>query len=243
MLIIRLFWRLDYQPSYTYLDKRGSALRLLTETVDGFWHNVGVGAQIPNSFAANFADARVLRFFSLELTSMNGSIEWSSGIDPERVLTDDAFRGMDKIVRELLRLCEIRTMTRAGVRVICLAKFRGGHSGEGFKRTLAMAGGEVTSKLERGLGEIADFGTIFEGKSTDEVLYRATFGPYARKNVEALLQRKLEPDQYRFFDENELFFDIDLFENNISFTEHSLYRWAGTKIAKAAEFINIISDN
>lgn len=241
MLIIKLLWRLDYSASYAYLDKRGSALNILSETVDGFWQNVGLGA-IPTSLAANYGDARVYRNISLELYSMNGSIEWTSGIDAERVLTDDAFRGTDKIVRELLRLCDIRIMTRVGVRVVCIAKFKG-HRGEGLKRTLAMLGGEILSKVDGGLGDIEDIALTFEGKSKDEVSFRAVLGPYARKNAEATFQRKLDPDQYRFFDENDLYFDIDLFENNISFAEHSLYRWTGTKIAKAIDFINIVSDN
>src|ERR1700720_2390624 len=112
--IVRLLWRLDYAASYAYLDKRGSALRAITETVKDFWSNVGF-AQIPASFAGNYADPRVFRTISLELNSLNGSIEWSSGIDADQVLSDDAFRGTDKIVRELLRLCEIKAMTRAGV--------------------------------------------------------------------------------------------------------------------------------
>ena len=41
--IIKLIWRLDFAISYAYLDKRGSALNAMTNTVPNFWDTVGDG--------------------------------------------------------------------------------------------------------------------------------------------------------------------------------------------------------
>ena len=48
---------------------------------------------------------------------------------------------------------------------------------------------------------------------------------------------KPDADSLRILNESDLFFDIDLYENNFSFREHSLFRWAETKVAKASDFI------
>jgi hypothetical protein len=49
--IVKLIWRLDYGVSYAYIDKRGAALNILSNTVEKFWDVVGDG-QIPMSFVA-----------------------------------------------------------------------------------------------------------------------------------------------------------------------------------------------
>jgi tetratricopeptide (TPR) repeat protein len=41
--IIKLIWRLDFDVSYAYLDKRGSALNAMSNTVPNFWDTVGDG--------------------------------------------------------------------------------------------------------------------------------------------------------------------------------------------------------
>jgi hypothetical protein len=52
-----------------------------------------------------------------------------------------------------------------------------------------------------------------------------------------VLRKKPNTEELKAFQKFDLFFDIDLFETNISFTEHSLFRWAETKVAKASDFI------
>jgi hypothetical protein len=236
--VINLLWRLDYSPSFAYLDKRGSALRVLNDLIKDYWNSVGVSANLPLSFVAQHSSVIGFRVLSLEPSSMNGAIEWKSGIDLDRVLQDEAFRGTDKIVHDLLKLCEVRVMIRAGVRVICVAKFADGR-GQSLRRASKLLDQELRQQTKRVLGEINDIGITFEGIAEDGLSYRSIFGPYARKNVDITLQNKPDESQYKELDNNDLFFDMDLFENNISFAEHSLFRWANTKIAKAAEFLKL----
>jgi hypothetical protein len=234
--VTRLLWRLDYVTSYAYLDKRGSALRAIFDTEQGFWNSVGIGTAVPASFVAQNADSVGQRFLSLEPTSLNGSVEWFAGIDIGNVLRDEAFRGTNKVVQEVLRVCEIRVMTRAGIRLVCVGKFADGRR-DSLRRISELYETEFYHQAQTTLGEIKDVSMTLEGVTGDNVGYRATFGPYARKNVEAAFTKKLEPQEYERLDENDLFFDIDLFENGISFIEHSLFRWSNTKVAKIAEFI------
>jgi hypothetical protein len=234
--VIRLYWRLDYTPSYSYLDKRGSALRALSDTVKDFWSSVGIGSNVPLSFVAQHLSSTGQRYLSLEPASMNGSIEWAGGIEIDDVLASEVFRQTNKIVQELLKICDVRVMARAGVRLVCLAKFADGRR-DSFKRVSKILNLEFYQQTESVLGAVNDLAIILEGTTRDNLGYRATFGPYASKNVDLALQLKLEPQQYEQLNENDLFFDIDLFENNISFIEHSLFRWSNTKVAKIAEFI------
>jgi hypothetical protein len=237
--IIKLIWRLDYPISYAYLDKRGAALNILTNTVEKFWDVIGDG-QVNMSFVARTDKDDCFRTFSLETNNINGSIEWRTGIDLNRALQDASFRAVDRIVREHLKLFEIKALARAGVRVMCTEKFADGrrHSHERF---LNLIDGELRKKTEAGVGPIQDAGITFEGETTDHFYYRATFGPYEKKNVELMLEKKPTAAEYEVLGEADLFFDIDLFEKNFSFVEHSLFRWANTKVAKAIDFIALCS--
>ena len=71
---------MDYDISHAFLDRRGSALRVLTTTVSDFWENIGEGA-IPGSFLVEHKATDSYRQLSLEPTSINGSLEWSQGFN------------------------------------------------------------------------------------------------------------------------------------------------------------------
>jgi hypothetical protein len=233
--IIKLIWRLDYPISYTYLDKRGAALKVLNDTVERFWDVIAEG-QNSTSLTARTEKEDAFRVFSLETNNMNGAIEWRRGTDLSRALQDASFRAVDRIVLELLRLLDIRALTRAGLRVMCTEKFADGRSGA-HKRIFALVDGELRKSTEAGVGSIKDVAITFEGETTDHFNYRAIFGPYDKKNVEQALEKKPTEAEYKILGEPDLFFDIDLFETNFSFAEHTLFRWANTKVAKATNFI------
>jgi hypothetical protein len=235
---IKLVWRLDYGVSFAYLDSRGAALNALSNTVEKFWQVVGDGPT-NMGFAARADRDGKFRTFSLEPTNMSGAIEWPSGIDLDRVLQDESFRGVDRIVRELLRICEVKSLSRAGIRVTCVGQFADGRRAA-HQRFLGLIDKEFREKSEASIGPIRDIGFTFEGESLDHVSYRAIFGPYDKKNAQqTLVEKKPTPEQYELLDKSDVFLDIDLFETNFSFAEHSLYRWANTKVAKAVEFVAI----
>jgi hypothetical protein len=192
------------------------------------------------SLAARGGDEETLRTLSLERTSMNGTLEWRGGTDLGRVLSSEQFRGLDDVTKELLKVCEIRNVARAGVRIFCLERYADGRK-NAFNRTLALIDDGLRTKTGASLGPISDIGITFEGTTTDKVDYRVIHGPYARKNVELLLEKKPTEDQYKMLSDFDLFFDIDLFEGNFSFAEHTLFRWTETKIAKALDFIRACS--
>jgi hypothetical protein len=177
--IVKLIWRLDYKPSYAYLDARGTALRVLSDTVQKFWDAVGDGV-IHMSFAARHADEDTLRSFSLETTAMVGTLEWRTGTELALVLEGRQFRGFDRIARELLNVCEVRDVARAGVRIFGMERYRGGRK-HALERTVGFLDDSIREAATSALGPITDIGIIFEGVTTDNVGYRAVHGPYDKK--------------------------------------------------------------
>jgi hypothetical protein len=239
--VIRLLWRLDFDVSYAYLDKRGSALKVLTETVENFWTNVGP-ATFPLSFAAEKLEDAAHTSFSWEMNNINGSIEWPVGIEMDRLLESTQFRATDRIVKDALKLAEVRLLNRAGIRVFCVEKF----AKESKRANVEKVAGLVVPQFREGvastLGRTDDFALIYEGTSEDGLGFRAQFGPYLPKNPSMVFQRKWS-ELTKPLDANDLFFDIDVFETKFSFAEHSLYRWGSTKVAKAATFIEFCAKN
>jgi hypothetical protein len=237
---IRLIWRLDFEVSFSYLDRRGAALNALINTVEGFWDQVGEG-KIPISYAGSAIEPHTYRTISLEPTCLNGSMEWPEGIPLDRLFDDAVFRNVDRIVRAVLKLGEIRVMTRAGVRIFCVENFEKKTDQSALERIGGLIDLDFQQATVEAMGEVDDFAMIVEGKTPDGLGYRTQFGPYAAKNPQMVFVHSWTSDLTEALDKSDLFFDIDLFENNISFSEHSLYRWASTKIAKAREFVDVCS--
>jgi len=86
------------------------------------------------------------------------------------------------------------------------------------------------------LGRPDDVGVLFEGQAESGVSYRCHFGPARAKNIRQYLDPVPE-SAMEIALENDLLFDIDLYETKISFQEHSFYGWASTKFAMASKFI------
>ena len=123
--VVKLIWRLDFKPSYAYIDNRGTALNLLSNTVKDFWATVGDGMQ-HMSFVARTDNEKAFRTMSIEPTNINGSIEWADTIELKQALQTDEFKSVDKIAKEMLKLFEIKSVVRAGVRCLCVASFADG---------------------------------------------------------------------------------------------------------------------
>lgn len=128
--IVRLIWRLDFVVSYAYLDQRGTALDAMSNTIENFWEVLADGT-VHSSFVGSTTKEGSFRNISVEPNSLNGELEWTSGIDLSRVLRDEAFRGSDKIVRELLKTFALKSVLRAGLRVFCVSSVEDpqGHRG------------------------------------------------------------------------------------------------------------------
>jgi hypothetical protein len=233
--IVKLIWRLDYPVSYSYIDARGRALKVIRETVDGFWKSVGDGA-LHMSFIARHAMEDSLRMLSLETNCLNGAFEWQCGTELSSVLRSEQFRGVDRIARELLKIAEVRRVGRAGVRFFCVENYADGRA-NAHDRTLGLLNDRLRANATSSLGTITDVGVVFEGAAEDKVSYRSSHGPYARKNLELILETPPTQDQYTILGDPDLFFDIDLYEQDFSFEEHSLFRWTETKLEKAIQFI------
>jgi hypothetical protein len=240
--VIRLLWRLDFDVSYPYLDKRGSALRILTSTVEDFWTNVAPGT-LPLSFVAEkLEEDKSHTSLSWEMTDLNGSIEWPTGVEVDGVFESPLVRTTDRIAREALKLAEVRVLRRAGVRIFCVERFAPEKKRPALESMAQLVAPQFREGLAKTLGSTEDVAFVYEGTSEDGLGFRAQFGPYAEKNPGMVFLRKWG-ELVKPLHTNDLFFDIDIFETNFSFAEHSLYRWASTKVAKAASFIEFCAKN
>ncbi|WP_298254724.1 hypothetical protein [Bradyrhizobium sp.] len=232
--VIRLFWRLDYEPSYAFMDRRGTALQILKDHVEGYWQQVADGT-IQTSFVGKSSSPEHARQLSLEPTSMNGSMDWPAGLEVGRVLESPEFRKLDRLVKALIDHCEIRLLKRAGVRTFSVEQLS--PRADARETIVASISSGMRRVIEEKIGKINDLAYVFEGKGDDDLGYRVQFGPYEKKNAEMTLQRQLTEEEAKVLSGNDLFFDIDLFENNISFAEHSLGRWARTKLEKTSDLL------
>ncbi len=236
---IRLFWRLDYSFAYDLLQHRGDVVRVLLTEVDKLWPTAGSGA-IPDSLVATFSSPSEARAISVETMSCNGSIEWPAGQDLERVLTQDSFRNTSRVVERVLKLCGVTVMVRAGIRLIVLEKASTGSTG--FRNAfIAQVSNAYIRTAKKQLGDILDIGLVLEGQSEDGVSYRLQVGPTEEKNIRANLTTRPNVGIDDLL-EHQLFFDIDLFEHNFSFREHTLQKWAVTKLDKAVQFVRDCRD-
>ncbi len=240
--VIRLIWRLDFEVSYAYLDRRGSALKILAETNKGFWDNCGPG-RVPLSFAAEkLEEDQSFTMFSWEMTNLNGSTEWPTGLEMSRLFESPIMRGIDRIVRDALKLGEVRVLSRAGVRLFGTEKFAKPSERSAMERVGRLTNAQFKDGLTATVGPPKDVAFIYEGADADGLGYRVQFGPYDPKNPTMMFLRPWGtlPEA---LDENDLFFDIDIYEQNFSFLEHSLFRWASTKVSKAASFVEFCAKN
>jgi hypothetical protein len=231
--ILKLLWRLDHEYSYALLDKKGAVLRTLFTEVKGYWQNASTGA-LPESLVANFVSAAETRAMSVEPTSCNGSLEWPLGQDLERFLTHDSFRNLSRILEKILNLCEVRGVLRAGIRFILVER---ADISAGFRDRFARQTSNFYVRCsEEVLGQITDTAIVLEGKHDDGIGYRLLLGLTAEKNI---LQNSLgiRASDLSELLTHQLFFDIDLYEQSISFREHSLQRWATTKVDKIVRLV------
>lgn len=238
---IKMYWRFDFPFSAEYLDRRGTALKLIEGTVPNFWSQIGEGNAILSSWVGTTDKDNVARHLSLEPSSINGFIEWREGVDLDHVAESESVTGVSKVVDAILKEFHIADMKRVGVRFAGVAKF-GTEGQKPVERFVARLKNDFTDKAKGILGSVEDIGMTLEGANEDDLHYRATFGPYAQRNAEMTFDRhKPTKEQYDEFAKNDIFFDVDHWELDTSFAEHTLFRWTKAKVAKVSAFVTICS--
>ncbi|QDI79218.1 hypothetical protein E8E01_01640 [Methylorubrum populi] len=234
--IIRLIWRFDFDPNWQFLDRRGSTLRILHETVPAFFTRIGDGS-IVDSFAAEHTESDSSRKFSTEVASINGSFEWYKGIDIDKLLISKSFRDCDKLFTALSNLYDLNIIRRAGLRTIGVStniKRVCNRSFDGWVHP------DISNEITSHFGAPRDVGIVIDGQGDDQLYYRANIGPIAIKNIEMNIPSASELQAKQLHDDYLHFFDIDLFEINFKMSNRSLYRWASTKIDKIEGFLPLL---
>lgn len=240
--LIRIIWRLDYKVSYAYLDSLGTAVRILSETVPGFLPSLSEG-MANHSLMAERRGQGDYTSIAVESAAMVGSMEWTEGIELNRVLGHDTFRNCDKIANALLATFQIKLINRAGIRFI-FTEYR-----SGLPRLKSLHESYVESNIFgiflKTLGNVKDVGITVEGEREDKLSYRAYIGPLVFKNVLAMMSPQhtssnpISEDKYKdLFAKFDTFCDLDIYENNFMMMESSIFRWAKTKLDIAVEFAN-----
>jgi hypothetical protein len=208
--LLRFLWRFDFDVSYAFFDRRGQALQILATTVPDFLQNFTEGDR-RYSFVAESTQSAESRQLAVEPTSINGTLRWRTGTSLERVLQHSSFRASDRICKELMRICEVTKIQRAGLRLM----FVDGIANERSRRDrfASTYDEKVIERAEATLGPINDLGAILEGTTHDRLGYRVHFGPAARRNLRIALDSwVLSEEELKDFDKYALFYDIDIFE-------------------------------
>jgi hypothetical protein len=238
--VMRLIWRLDYPQSYSFMDRLGTVRRIVGETVPEYWTTISDG-NILYSYVAIYqnSESGVSRDMSVETQSLNGQLRWGSGIDFVRVFQTDDFRNTEKIVRELLRVMDVKDMKRAGVRFLGMGTFADAKGGA-FQRFSRLIANDVVTGVENAVdGNNDDLAIVLTGKTKDEISYRIQCGPSSRNDFITFFQQPSSEKEWENLKRYDFSFDIDLFEFNIYFVERNLFGWATTKLEKAIEVVSV----
>lgn len=231
--VLRIVFRLDYDgPNYDFLDRQGSALRILTSVPEGFWSRVGDG-RLPRSFAAEFSSEIAFRNLNASAMCLDGSLESRSGIELSNMPENKEFRVMTKIIDNFCDEFKVAKLGRCGLRLFCVDSYGGSYSDQ-FLHFSSLIGGKVAPKIEAALGNVADLALTCEGKAPDGISYRIALGPFGEGDLPKLL-RRLRPSMQDepFYQKAHVSSDIDFFEHDLSFGELTIQRWARTHWGKA----------
>ena len=182
--VIRLIWRFDHEVSFEYLDHLGRTLKELSESVEGFWQAASMGT-LPYSLVAESRTDQLYRRISVELSNINGWIDWTSGIGIDGILKTEDFLNITRTTSSILGVTKVKRFNRAGIRFIMVCdKTVKIDRAEWTRSAIADNTYDMTTRL---LGSISDIGLIFEGSDTDMLLYRVHFGPNDRNSLDRLL--------------------------------------------------------
>ena len=237
--LARIIWRLDFDFSWSYVDSMGSMLRAVVETVPKFWDEAHDG-QLIRTYGARRKAEDLVCDITIAPQSFYGTVAWPLGTELGVSLNTESFAGLDRIVHELLALSEVNVLRRAGIRFGGVEKRHSRFSVKGTPFGNYVPD-NVLAVVTKDYGEVNDVAFILQGKTKDGISYRTQAGPYAEANVRQHIP-DITAEQLRAFEGHEMFFDIDLWENDISFREHSLFRWGTTKVESAMTFIKLLQN-
>jgi hypothetical protein len=234
-VLARLIFRLDFPYSYRFRDSEGTAVKIMLDGMKDGWSHMGEDT-VRHSIQGT--KQTELSAFNLvfEVLTVNGMWDDLSGLDIRRVIESDTFRLYDEMVREYTQAFSVSTLNRAGLRLLCTEVV--GWGDEKAARFAKFVAPPVVEIVGDKLGSPGNFGLFVSGKADDEVSYNLSFSPVAEAQIPICFsQMQVTAEHATAFPKNDLLFDIDLYETNFSFAEHSLARWSRTKIEKAANLI------
>lgn len=235
--IIKLIFRMDFPTSYALLDSRGAVLRSLEKGSEIPWTSIGDGQLVSSFLAESVTEERKI-VISVEATSINGSVDWLVPRDQEKLSSYEEVKNLNGLLSALLVACDVKTMNRVGLRSVCCAtaKNKVSNTKDFFDRFMSKDAFEFYGSAA---GPVSDVAVTIEGKTDSGVGYRNQFGPLRKHNI-AQYVGVVPEKTLDIVLRNDLFFDIDLYEANISFVEHSFYKWASTKFAIVSSFIDAV---
>lgn len=235
--LFRLVWRFDFDVSSAFLDKRGTAFKLLTQETGEFWSRSGFHTNIRDSFFADRLSPNGVRNIVVEPNSISGVFEWYDGMDPAKLLQTEEFKTVDRLLKGLMKHCEITKLNRGGIRLFAVTGPKE-ENADRLQKSLAVLNGGAREFFITSLNNVTDIAFILEGEMADALKYRLQFGPTEEKNIRVSVQNASDSTDFSALLKYRFIADFDLYETNFSFVEHSFFRWARTKLDKANDFLN-----
>lgn len=237
---MKLIFRLDFPISYDLFDSSGKIIRILNEQFPGYWAQVGE-TRDARRVTGNTRDddAGTIRLINVEPTAIHGSLEDRSGISFKEISECEYMEKCDATVTEVLRTFKVTDLTRLGLRLFCTDTY-GDRFENPLRKFLNFTDREKTSEFEDEIGTLSDASFTFEGTSEDDVLFRISFGPGEKTDLQKVFNEirvdELEESTHL---SHHLIADIDMYERDFSFAGNSLKRWARSKWRLAENFLDL----
>jgi hypothetical protein len=243
--IARVIVRFDYDRfSSAFLNARGTALNILDDVPRDWWGNIGLSQDSVAAHAKKSIPDQLYREVSIDILSVNGSIEYiSHPLNEENIVINEDFVSSCRIMQRTIETYEEWSIKRAGIRLFYVTSIREGEENlvQCFKGRLK---NQFLNVFESSIGDINDLAYTFEGAGADEVSYRVAMGPLMEKNVkQVLVPRGQITDTASYMDKGyNTIVDVDLYENNISFKGLDVDKWCKLKIEKSKQLMDKLSE-
>ncbi len=230
----RIIFRFDYNLCFPIMDRAGKLMQIMQEShkqdfFDAF-RDIREERRVVGVYRSDGdLEAHLL---SIEPKAIWAAVESVEGWGLSQLSAVPVLRALLDLFDTVRSEFNIETINRGGLRVFTfyrpLDKFN--KVAESFRKSISP---DVISMSEGVVGEITDYGWVFDGDHDDGLSYKLRCGPYA--SGEAARYMKEFADQFTQEDRYTSIIDLDLFETNFQIPHGSAKRWAKPLLERSKE--------
>lgn len=244
MPVYKLIFRLDFNLNFNIIKNQGNIFETLQNGLTGKTTKfLDFGENVNNRliFARYIAeDKHFFKQLNIQPKNIDGSFENVKGVEINKLIFDETgFLSLSKTAGNLCREFKINEIKRSGLRIIYLNKISG--KKQKIKDAFfSLFKNEPITKLSNCLGQIEDYGIVFNGITTEKIKYHLQTGPIKQdefKNYFEFARFEFPQDDYPDF-----LIDLDLYEENFLLSEREISKLYKPIIVKAEQIVREFED-